>query len=302
MKILVSGATGLIGKALCDSLELDGHKILRLSREAPPPRDKSFVQWQPETGRFEIEQMEKLEGVEAAFHLAGETVLGRWTNAKKKSIRESRVESTHLICDALSNLPKRPQVLICASAVGYYGFRGGEVLREDSASGKGFLAGVCREWEAAADAARKAGIRTVHARFGVVLTKEGGALSRMLLPFKLGLGGPMGSGRQYLSWIAMSDTLAALKFAMMKEEISGALNVVGPRPETNRVFTQTLGRVLNRPAVVPLPAFAVRLAMGKEAADETLLTSQRAVPEKLQQHGFEFQQPELEGAFRSELQ
>jgi uncharacterized protein (TIGR01777 family) len=306
MKILVSGATGLIGSALCDSLESDGHTVLRLSREAPPPKDNSFVQWQPESGRFDIAQLEKLQGVEAVFHLAGESVIGRWSEEKKRRIRESRVESTHLICEALAHLPRSksggPRVFISASAVGYYGHRGSEILREDSASGKGFLASVCREWEAAGDTARAAGIRTVHARFGIVLSKGGGALSKMLLPFKAGMGGPIGSGRQYISWIALSDAVSVLKFALRDETISGALNTVAPQPVTNRVFAQTLGTVLGRPAVVPLPAFAARLALGREAANETLLASQRAIPEKLLAHGFKFEYSDLESALRGALQ
>jgi uncharacterized protein (TIGR01777 family) len=302
MKILVSGATGFIGSALCASLENDGHGVLRLSRGEPKRKgDPSFVQWQPDSGRFDIAQLEKLDGIEAAIHLAGENVIGRWSEERKHRIRDSRVASTHLLCETLAHLPHRPRVLICASAIGYYGHRGSELLREDSASGKGFLAGVCREWEDAADAARGAGIRTVHARIGVVLGKDGGALQKMLLPFKLGLGGPVGSGRQYFSWITLDDLIAAFKFALRDEKISGALNLVAPNPVTNRVFAQTLGRVLRRPAVIPLPAFAARLAMGREAAGETLLISQRVLPEKLLAHHFQFEYSDLEAALRAML-
>jgi len=299
MKILISGASGLIGSALTASLESDGHQVLRLSRGAAKRKDdQSFVQWQPDDGRFEIGEMEKLAGVEAAFHLAGESVLGRWTNAKKIRIRESRIRSTHLLSETLAKLPTRPRTVICASAVGYYGHRGGEVLREDSASGRGFLASVCREWEDAAHATRDVGIRTVHARFGVVLSKDGGALQKMLLPFQLGLGGPIGSGRQFLSWISIDDTIAALRFALDNSKIEGAINVVAPNPVSNREFVKTLGKTLARPALIPLPVFALKIALGKEAANETLLVSQRAIPEKLQANGFEFQQPELDGALR----
>ena len=302
MKILISGATGLIGSALSASLEADGHKVLRLSRgEAKRKIDPSFVQWQPDEGRFDIHEMEKLDGVQAAIHLAGENIMGRWTDEKKRRIRESRVRSTHLLAETLAKLPTRPQVLISASATGYYGHRGREVLREDSASGRGFLAGVCREWEDATSAARNAGIRTVHARFGVVLSRDGGALQKMLLPFQLGLGGAMGSGRQYLSWITLDDAVSALRFALDHSKIEGAMNTVAPNPVSNRDFAQTLAGVLRRPAVAPLPAFVLKLALGKEAANETLLSSQRAIPEKLQANGFAFQQPELENALREIL-
>lgn len=303
MKILISGASGLIGSALSASFEADGHQVLRLSRADSKRRaDTSHITWQPESGRFEISELEKLAGVEAAFHLAGESVLGRWSRHKKTRIRDSRVRSTRLLSETLARLPTSPRVLICASAVGYYGHRGGEILREDSASGRGFLASVGREWEDAAAAARQAKIRTVHARFGIVLSKDGGALSKMLLPFQLGLGGPIGSGRQYLSWIAIEDVTGALRFALDHKKIEGPMNVVAPNPVSNRTFTQTLGRVLRRPAIVPLPAFAVKIALGKEAANEMLLASQRAIPGKLQAAGFQFQQPELEGALREILE
>lgn len=302
MKILVSGATGLIGSALCASLEADGHKVLRLSRgEAKRKVDQSFVQWQPDEGRLDIGEMEKLAGVEAAIHLAGESVMGRWTDEKKQKIRQSRVRSTHLLAETLAKLPTRPQVLISASATGYYGHRGGEILREDSASGRGFLAGVCREWEDATLSARQAGIRTVHARFGIVFSREGGVLQKMLLPFQMGLGGPVGSGRQYISWVTIDDAVAALRFALENSKIEGPMNVISPNPVSNRTFAQTLAGVLRRPAVMPLPAFALKMALGKEAANETLLASQRAIPEKLQANGFVFQQPELEGALREIL-
>jgi uncharacterized protein (TIGR01777 family) len=302
MKFLVSGASGLIGTALCAALEADGHQVLRLSRqEAKRKTDKRLINWNPEDGRLDIAELEKLNGVEAVVHLAGESIIGRWTQSKKRSISESRVEGTRLLSEALAQLPKPPNVAVFASAVGYYGHLGSEVLREDSASGKGFLAGVCREWENAAHPAREAGIRTVNARLGVVLSGDGGALQKMKLPFQLGLGGPIGSGRQYISWIEIDDAVRALRFAIEEESISGALNVVAPNPVPNRTFAQTLGRVLRRPAIVPLPAFAVRLAMGKEAANETLLVSQRAVPEKLLAHGFTFQHTDLQSAMRAAL-
>lgn len=303
MTILISGASGLIGSALTQSLESDGHRVLRLTRSEPSGRSsRELVSWQPEIGRFEIGEMEKLQGVEAVVHLAGESILGRWTKEKKLQIRESRVRSTQLLSEALAKLPVQPRVLISASATGFYGNRGGEILHEDSASGRGFLATVGREWESAADAARQAEIRTVHTRFGVVLTPHGGALTKMLIPFRLGLGGPIGSGRQFISWITMDDAVGALRFLLENETLEGAVNVVAPQPVTNRTFVQTLGKVLGRPAFLPLPAFALRLAFGKAAADETFLASQRAIPEKLQAAGYEFQHPQLEPALRHLLQ
>ena len=299
MKILISGASGLIGSALSASLEADGHRVLRLSRSESKERDS--IQWQPESGRFDIRQMEKLDGVEAAFHLAGESVLGRWTPDKKTRIRDSRVRSTQLLSETLAKLPTPPRVLVCASAIGYYGNGGNRILRENCAAGRGFLAEVGREWEAAAQAARAAKIRTIHARFGIVLSKNGGALQKMLLPFSLGLGGPIGSGRQYLSWVGIDDVVGALRFALSNEKMEGAMNVTSPNPVSNRAFVQTLGRVLRRPAIMPLPAFALKIALGKEAATETLLTSQRVLPEKLRASGFQFQQPELESALREIL-
>ena len=299
MKILVSGASGFIGSALTSSLEADGHRVLRLSRSEP--KTKNDVQWQPQSGRFEIEEWEKLQGIEAAIHLAGESVFGRWTEEKKFAIRISRIASTILLSERLAKLPIPPRVLICASAIGIYGSRGNEILSEDSVSGCGFLPYVGREWEAAADPAREAKIRVVHARLGIVLSSDGGALQKMLLPFKLGLGGPIGSGRQYLSWISIDDVIGALHFALENENVIGAANFVSPSPVSNRVFVQILSGVLQRPALVPLPAFALRMALGKEAANEMFLGGQRVLPEKLLAHGFQFQHPELEPALRAIL-
>lgn len=297
MKVLVSGATGLIGSAFCKSLEAEGHEVLRLSRR----KSEGDVYWQPDSGRFEDSEKEKLNGMDAAVHLAGEPVVGRWNDEKKRRIRESRVGSTRLLCQTLALLPQKPRVIICASAIGYYGDRGDEVLTEESTSGAGFLASVCRDWEAAAEPARAVGIRVVHARIGVVLSKDGGALQKMLLPFKLGLGGTIGSGEQYLSWIAIHDAVRALQFALRMESIGDAMNVVGSAPVTNREFVQTLGEVLRRPAMLPLPAFAARIALGQQAADELFLASQRVLPEKLFSHGFGFEYSDLEAALRGVL-
>jgi uncharacterized protein (TIGR01777 family) len=300
MKILISGASGLIGSALVQTLENDGHEILRLSH-SDSDGDASTATWQPEKGIFPDAQKAKLQGLEAAFHLAGENVFGRWDDDKKRAIRDSRVGSTHILSEALAALSPRPRVLVCASAVGYYGSRGAESLNENSAPGDDFLARVCRDWESAADPAREAGIRVAHARFGVVLNKGGGALQKMLLPFQLGLGGPMGTGKQFFSWITLEDVIGGLRFLLENENAEGAFNFAAPDAVKNHTFVRALGRVLRRPAVVPLPALALEFAFGKESADQTLLASQRAVPEKLLACGFEFQHPTLEAALRDVL-
>lgn len=300
MKILVSGASGLIGSALVSTLQGDGHEILRLSH-SDSDGDATTATWQPEKGIFADAQQAKLQGVEAAFHLAGENVFGRWNEAKKNSIRESRVRSTQLLSEALAALSPLPRVLVSASAIGYYGSRGAEALNENSASGDDFLASVCRDWESAAEPARVAGIRVVHPRFGVVLSANGGALQKMLLPFSFGLGGPIGTGKQFFSWISLEDAIGGLRFLLENENVEGAFNFVAPDAVKNHTFVRALGRVLQRPAVVPLPSFALELALGKESARQTLLASQRAVPEKLLANGFQFQHKKLEDGLQSML-
>ena len=300
MKILVSGASGLIGSALVESLEKDGHEIMRLSH-SDSEGDASIATWQPAAGKFPDEQKEKLHGVEAAFHLAGENVFGRWNEEKKRAIRESRAKSTQLLSEALTALSPRPRVLISASAVGYYGSRGAEVLSESSTPGTDFLAVVCRDWERAASAARDAGIRVAHPRFGVVLSKDGGALQKMLTPFKLGLGGPIGSGKQFFSWIALDDVIGGLRFLLETETTAGAFNFVAPEPVKNHTFARALGRAVQRPALIPVPASALELALGKESANQTVLASQRAVPEKLLAAGFQFQHAKLDDALHAIL-
>jgi uncharacterized protein (TIGR01777 family) len=299
MKVLVSGANGLIGSTIVKSLESDGHEILRLTRSAP--RNSLEVQWQPEKNIFPPEERDKIIGIEAAIHLAGEPIMGRWSEEKKKKIYDSRVVSTKLLSETLAGLPQLPRVFVSASAVGYYGSQGDAVVTESSPSGNDFLADVCRDWEAAADAARNAGIRVAHSRFGIVLSKDGGALRKMLLPFKLGLGGPLGSGGQYMSWITLPDTVKALRFALEDNTMTGAVNFVAPEPVTSRAFAHALGRALHRPAALPLPAFALRLALGTQSANETVLANVHAIPEKLTSHGFEFEHPWLDKALRQLL-
>jgi uncharacterized protein (TIGR01777 family) len=235
---------------------------------------------------------ESVSGFDAVVHLAGESIVGRWTEAKKRRIRESRVKGTLRLAEALAQAPQRPRVLISASAIGYYGDRGEETLREDSASGSGFLPEVCREWEDATELATKAGIRTVQMRFGLVLSRFGGALQKMLPPFRLGVGGNMGNGRQWWSWIDIDDLVGAVQHVIKTETLRGPVNVVGPNPVMNAEFTKTLTSVLSRPAILPMPAFAARLVFG-QMGDELLLASQRVEPAKLLASGYVFQKPDL---------
>lgn len=296
-KIAVTGASGLAGAALVPALRAHGYEVLRLVRRAASADDE--VQWDPSAGTIDSEA---LQGVKGAVHLAGENIgSGRWTEIKKKKIRNSRVQGTELLASALAKLSPKPDVLVSASGVNYYGTRGSETLDERSASGSGFLASVCREWEAATSAASEAGIRVVLARFGVVLSAEGGALEKMKIPFVLGVGGRIGDGSQYMSWIALEDLVSAIIFALDRDDLQGPANFVSPTPVTNADFTATLGRVLKRPTVLPVPEFALRLALGSEMANELLIGGVRVIPAELHSHGFEWQYPTLEPALRSIL-
>lgn len=288
MRILVSGSHGLVGKALIKALEADSHEIYRLVRHAP--NSESEIEWSPE--RYSI-AISRIEGFDAVYHLAGESIAsGRWNENKKRKIRESRTKGTKLLSDALANLSRPPQTLISASAIGYYGNRGDELLAEASAPGDDFLAGVCLEWEKATDHAAEKGVRVVNTRFGIILDKDGGALAKMLPPFRMGLGGRIGSGQQWMSWIALADVIGALQFTLTNESLNGPVNFVAPNPVRNAEFTKTLGRVLSRPTVFPIPAFGVRLAFG-EMADALLLSSQRVQPQMLNEHGYQFQHTQL---------
>ncbi len=295
MKILVAGSSGLIGTALCSRLEREGHEVVRLVRRAPAQGE---LRWDPEVG--ELEQ-EALEGIEATVHLGGRSIAaGRWTTTVKEQLRQSRVQTTQLLAARLAGLAAPPRVLVCASAVGIYGHRGDEELDEESDTGEGFLAELGRAWEEASAVASEAGIRVVQARLGIVLSRRGGALAKMLWPFRLGLGGKIGSGRQYVSWISLEDAVAALIYAVENDALRGPVNLNAPQPVTNAELTRTLGRVLRRPTLLPLPAFAAKLVLG-ELAEEGLLASQRARPTRLLEAGFEFAYPELEGALRHAL-
>jgi len=298
MKILVSGSHGLVGKALVKSFVADGHEVVSLVRTelafgAPE------IEWHPNQGRLDAQ---RLNGFDAVIHLAGESIAsGRWTDEKKRAIRDSRVLGTTLLSNSLAQLSQPPSVFVSASAIGYYGTRGEQVLTEKSSSGDDFLASVCREWEDATRAAVEKGIRTINARFGIILDRNGGALAKMLPPFRMGFGGRIGDGRQWMSWVALEDIVGALKFVMQDENARGPINFVAPNAVTNAEFTRTLGRVLARPTLFPMPAFAARLAFG-EMADALLLGSQRVEPEILEDRGFPFYWPTLEPALRHLLE
>jgi len=297
MNILISGSTGMIGSALIEVLKTQNHRITRLAR-SPMQSSEPTVQWNPAAGTLNAKDIEGFDGV---VHLAGESIAAsRWTDAQKAKIRDSRVKGTTLLSETIAKLVKPPKVLVCASAIGYYGNRGDTILREDSGPGTGFLADICQEWESAADPAKKKGIRVVHLRIGVVMSPKGGALAKMLLPFKMGVGGIVGDGKQYWSWVSLDDVVGAIRHALTNETLHGAVNAVAPRAVTNQEFTKTLGKVLSRPTIFPLPGFAARLVLG-EMADDLLLSSARIEPARLLASGYKFHHPELEGALRDLL-
>jgi len=288
-RVLVSGVSGPIGAALLPYLESQGARIVRLVRG--PARGTDQISWDP----LRPLAPAAVSGFEAIIHLAGESVAGRWTGEKKKAIRESRVQGTRHLAEALAQTQSRPRVLICASAIGFYGNRGDEVLTEDSPSGEGFLPQLTREWEAASRIAADARIRTVNLRFGLVLSPKGGALEKMLTPFKLGLGGKIGSGQQWWSWIHVDDVVGSLHHALRSNALSGPANLVAPNPVRNADFTQVFASVLRRPAFFAVPTFAARLAFG-EMADELLLSSERVEPARLRASGYAFRFAELRTA------
>ena len=294
MKILITGSTGLLGKELQSSFTAKGYDLLLASRKQP--KDDKHIQWSIEEG---FTDPEKLEGVDVVVHLAGENVSGlRWTDEKKKAIRDSRVLGTRNVVDAISKLKKKPHTFIAASAIGFYGERGNEELTESSAAGDSYLAVVCKEWEAESRRAEDAGIRTVLLRTGIVLSKDGGALATMLTPFKLGVGGVVGSGKQWMSWISLEDEIAVINYVIDNETIRGAVNAVSPNPSTNHDFTKTLGDVLYRPTFLPLPEFAVSMIFG-EMGDALLLASTKVMPKRLEDAGFKFKHPNLKEAIES---
>jgi uncharacterized protein (TIGR01777 family) len=293
---LVTGASGLVGQALCQHLGTAGIEVHTLGRG--PARGERAHSWDPTSGQLALTD---LEGMDAVVHLAGESIAeGRWTEAKMARIRDSRVVGTRLLCERLAQLETKPRVLVCASAIGFYGDRGDELLHEGSTPGKGFLVDVCQEWEDACAPAREAGIRVVSVRIGVVLSRKGGALAKMLLPFQLGVGGNIGDGRQYMSWIELGDLVSVIQHAIECESLSGPVNAVAPVAATNAEYTRALGRALGRPTIFPVPAFAARLAFGKMAED-LLLASVRVEPRALLSSGFQFRHGELDDALRAAL-
>lgn len=297
MRVIITGSHGLIGRALVRRLKAEGHTVRRLVRRAPT--SEAEIAWDPSAGTIDAAA---LEGCDAVVHLGAESIAeGRWTPAKMQRIRESRVDGTRLLSRAIAGLKSKPGVLVSASAIGFYGDRGDRLQDERAPAGRGFLAGVCREWEAACRSTREAGVRVVNLRIGVVLSREGGALEKMLLPFQLGVGGKLGNGKQWMSWVELGDVIEAVRHALTCEELSGPVNVVSPEAATNLQYTKALGRVLSRPTILPVPSVAARLAFGR-LADELLLASIRVEPRALLGTGFEFDQPELEGALRHALE
>jgi uncharacterized protein len=282
----------LLGSALAASLRADGHRVLRFVRGGVTGVEA--IGWDPDAGRIDAPA---LEGIDAVVHLAGESIGGRrWTAEQKRRIRESRTKGTALLAAAVASRERKPRVFVSASAIGYYGDRGDELLTEVSASGDGFLADVCRAWEDETRSAIDAGVRTVNVRTGIVLAKHGGALKQMLLPFRLGLGGAQGSGRQWMSWIALDDEIRALRAAIDDERLRGPVNLTAPNPVTNAEFAHALGRALHRPTVLPTPMFPLKLRYGSELVDSLLLASQRVMPGRLETIGFPFRHPDLEPA------
>ncbi len=306
MKILISGSSGLVGAAVSDALRRDGHTVCRLLRPQSPSGDESAkasaattdIHWDPISGELNAT---RAEHADAVVHLAGASIAaGRWTDERKGVLRSSRADATRHLVGALARLREPPAVFVSASAVGYYGNRGEEELTESSAPGNDFLAALSRDWETEATRAETFGARVAILRFGVILSARGGALPRMLVPFRLGLGGKLGSGKQWMPWLALGEAVSAIRFALGEPGARGAINAVTASPVRNRDFTATLGRILRRPTIFPVPEFALRLALG-EMADALLLASQRVLPRKLPLLGYRFEQPELEPALAAIL-
>ena len=295
MTIVLSGASGLIGGLLKPQLQSGGHELISLVRHEP--RNDNEAQWDPQSGKIDAS---KLKVIDAAIHLSGKNVAVRWNARRKAELIQSRVESTRLLCKTLAELDPPPKTLISASAIGFYGDRGDETLDEDSPPGVGFFPDLCKEWEAATEPARQAGIRVVNLRIGVVLSIQGGALQKMLLPFRLGLGGPIGSGKQYMSWIEAHDLIRAIEFALADTKLTGPVNAVAPAPVRQREFAKTLADVLHRPAILPMPAAAVRLVFG-EMGQTVLLGGAKVFPKRLSDAGYSFQYSHLEDALRAQI-
>ena len=293
MRVVIAGASGLIGRQLAPALRAAGLDVRRLVRRVASGPDE--IAWDPVRGRLDAQA---LAGTDGVINLAGRSLLGRWTAGVKADIVNSRVQATRLLVDAIAGMPARPTVLVSTSAVGYYGHRGDEVLTETSSAGTGFLAELTKVWEGEARRAVDLGVRVVCPRLGLVLARNGGALGPMIPLFRVGLGGPIGTGRHWWSWIHIDDVVAAIEAALTTSSLVGPVNVVGPAPVRNREFARTLGSVLRRPAILPAPAFAVRFVLG-EVADEMILSSQRVLPARLQAQGFVFRWQELSAALEN---
>jgi uncharacterized protein len=294
MRILITGSTGLVGTALVPHLRTGGHEVIPMTRR-PSGAGGPAIVWDPAAGQLDPAA---LVGLDAIVHLSGESIAsGRWSQAKKARIRESRVRSTELLASVIARLDHPPAVFLSASAIGFYGDRGAEILTEESPPGQDFLSRVCRDWEAASEPIARQGVRVVRLRFGMILSPAAGALAKMLPPFRLGAGGPIGGGRQFVSWIAIDDVLGAIVHAFEASSLSGPINIVSPRPVTSAEFARALGRALRRPALLTMPAVAARVVFG-EMADALLLSSQRVEPKRLVSSGYRFLYPDLEPALR----
>lgn len=301
MRVLIAGASGFVGSALTKSLCHAGYTVLRLVRD-PAKVAADTLYWNPAKNELDTKKLEELK-IDAVVNLAGESVVGgRWTEERKKRILQSRVAATTLLAKSIASMKVPPQVFISASAVGFYGDRGEQACTENTPPGNGFLGDVSRQWESATAAAEAAGVRTIHLRIGIVLSPEGGALSKMLLPFKLCLGGRLGSGKQYMSWIALEDLTSIILFLLTHEEITGAINAVAPYAATNAQFTEALGRALHRPTIFPVPASVLRALCGREMADEFFLSSVRVLPRKLIETGYNFRHSHVEEALKNMLE
>jgi uncharacterized protein (TIGR01777 family) len=304
MRILISGSTGFVGTALVQALLKENHTIARLVRPGTDRKnaagdDTQTVLWDASTDQFDAAAA---EGADALVHLAGASIAdGRWTDSRKQLIRSSRIDATHHLVGALAKLQRPPRAVVAASAIGYYGTRGDETLTEASPSGNGFLPQVCRDWETETARAAEFGARVVSLRFGIILAEHGGALAKMAIPFKLGVGGRMGDGRQWMSWVTLRDIVRIIQFALTASQLTGMVNAVGPNPVRNSEFTEILAKTLHRPALFPAPPFALRLALG-EMADALLLGSQKVIPAKLTEAAYKFEQPDLAGALKGIFQ